>query len=126
MKRVKVLRYVLYVLCMAAALVLIAVTICNAMPWPDRYTSRHPAATVPPLMGLSPDSVFNTGDAKALDAFPGVGEVISQRIIDTREYLGGFLLPADLMLVKGIGVKTFEKIMNVFDEVLVERCLSPK
>ena len=107
-------------LCILSALAIVAVMICDALPWPDRYTSVHPVDAVPPLVGLSPESVFNIGDAKALDAFPGVGEVISQRIIETRSYLEGFVLPEDLMLVKGIGIKTFEKIMAVYDEPLVE------
>ena len=87
---------------------------------PERYTSMHPAATMPPLMGFAADSIVNVGDEKALDALPGVGEVISERIIKMREALGGYQLPEDLLLVKGIGVKTLEGIMESFQETLVE------
>ena len=70
-------------------------------------------------MGLSADSLVNSGDAKQLDKLPGVGEVISQRMIEMRDMIGGFRLPEDLMLVKGIGEKTFAKIMAALDEPLV-------
>ncbi len=108
-------------LCLAAA-ILLALSGWLVKAVEDR-TSRFDALyllpEVPALMGLSAESVFNTGDPKRLDAFPGVGEVISQRIVETRESLGGFVFLEDLMLVKGIGEKTFEKIMGVFGEGLV-------
>ena len=110
-----------YVLCMAAAAFLTVGLFFYEVifPLPDRYTSVHPASTVPPLMGFSADSVFNTGDANALDAFPGIGAVLSQRIVEGREVWDGYRLPTDLMLVKGIGEKTLEKIMNALPESLV-------
>ena len=84
-----------------------------------RFNTLHPVSTLQPVMGLSAESILNTGDAVALDVLPGVGEVIAERIIETRAVLGGFCLPEDLMLVKGIGEKTFEKIMEALDEALV-------
>lgn len=114
-------RLVVYILCMAAAFVLtIGLFVYNVIfPLPDRYASSHPASTVPPLMGFSDDSVFNTGDAKALDAFPGIGEVLSQRIVEGRSILGDYRLPTDLLLVKGIGPKTLDKMMGALTEPLV-------
>ncbi len=108
-------------ICLAAALLLAASGWLREITGnrASRFTSVHAAQELPALTGLSADSIFNTGDAKTLDAFPGVGEVISQRIVETREALGGFMFPEDLMLVKGIGEKTFGKIMAVFDEALV-------
>ena len=113
---------VAYFLCMAVVVGLAAVLTVYAVFFPldPRFTSVHPASTVPPMMGFSADSVMNTGDAKVLDAFPGVGEVISKRIIDLREPLGGYRIPEDLLLVKGIGPKTLEQIVNALEEPLVE------
>ena len=72
-----------------------------------------------PLKGFSDESLVNSADARTLDRLPGVGEVIAQRIIETRAYLNGFRLPEDLLLVKGIGEKTLIKIMEALQEPLV-------
>ena len=85
---------------------------------PDQYTSVHQAATPAPLMGLSPDSLLNVGDAEALDQLPGIGTVLAGRIIEVREQIGGFELPEDLMYVKGIGEKKLADIMEALDEPL--------
>ena len=114
-------RKIIYAVCVAGILMLFA-TVCirmNVPTQPDHYASVHPAATMLPLQGFAADSVFNVGDEKALDALPGVGEVIAGRIIDMREILKGYRLPEDLLLVKGIGEKTLDKIMDVLDEPLV-------
>ena len=85
---------------------------------PKQYTSTHPASTVAPLMGLSPDSLLNVGDVEALDQLPGIGEVLAKRIIEYREQIGGFMLPEQLMNVSGIGEKKFADIMEGLDEPL--------
>ena len=85
---------------------------------PDQYTSVHQASTPAPLMGLSPDSLLNVGDAEALDQLPGIGEVLAERIIEVRNQIGGFELPEDLMYVKGIGEKKLADIMEALDEPL--------
>lgn len=124
MNRCEKRKCIAYMVCMAGAIVILlyyAVPLAAACFFPskDHYTSVHPASTLPPMIGLAPDSVFNVGDAKQLDAFPGIGEVLSQRMIDTREEIGGYRLPEDLMLVKGIGPKTLEKMMDVYEEPFV-------
>ena len=53
---------------------------------------------------------INTASAKELDALPGIGEVLAQRIIDYRNANGPFQSVYDLIKVKGIGEKTLEKI----------------
>ncbi len=58
---------------------------------------------LPPIWTIPPDSVVNQGDAAALDALPGVGPTIAERIIEYREEHGYFVYPEDLLGVKGIG-----------------------
>ena len=103
----------------AVTLVLCAFLQATLFPLPDRYVSIHPSQPLEPLHGFAPDSVFNVGTADDLDLLPGIGEVLSQRIIDYRELWGEYRLPVDLLLVKGIGEKTLQKMMQALDEALI-------
>ena len=53
---------------------------------------------------------INTAGADELSFLPRVGSVVAQRIVDFREEHGRFTQPEDLMLVEGIGEKTFDLI----------------
>ncbi len=108
----------------AALFVLIAaILIVPVLPQPRQsrcFQSVHAAEPLSPLMGLSPDSLLNTGDEKALDALPGVGTVIAKRIVIARTFMGGFTLPEDLLAVEGIGVK---KLAGILDALLKTEAL---
>lgn len=52
----------------------------------------------------------NSAEADQLSLLPRIGEVVAQRIIDFRAENGRFSQPEELMLVEGIGEKTFELI----------------
>ena len=88
-------------------------------PRPETFESAHSLGELPPIMCFAEDSVFNVGSAKELDAFPNIGEVLSQRIIDYREIWGDYRIPEDLTLVKGIGEKRMNGMMAVLEEELV-------
>jgi competence protein ComEA len=53
---------------------------------------------------------LNTADAAALDALPGVGPVLSQRILDWRTQHGRFSSVDELGEVSGIGDKLLAQI----------------
>ena len=53
---------------------------------------------------------INTAFAADLMMLPGIGEVTAERIIDFREKNNGFIKPEDLLKVKGIGEKKYEKL----------------
>jgi len=60
---------------------------------------------------------INTASASQLDALPGIGPVLSQRIIDYRSTSGLFQSREQIKNVKGIGESVYSKIQ---DKIFVE------
>lgn len=56
---------------------------------------------------------LNTATLAELDALPGVGPVLAQRIIDHREQRGGFRAISDLRQVTGIGDARYEDLKHL-------------
>ena len=55
---------------------------------------------------------INRAEPWLLEALPGIGEVLAQRIVDYRSENGLFQRIEDLLKVSGIGEATFEKIKD--------------
>ena len=55
---------------------------------------------------------INRAEPWLLEALPGIGEVLAQRIADYRSENGPFRIIEDLLKVSGIGSATFEKIKD--------------
>lgn len=56
---------------------------------------------------------LNTATAAELDALPGVGPVLAQRIIDHRTRTGGFRSVEELRKVEGVGDARFEQLKDL-------------
>jgi competence protein ComEA len=56
---------------------------------------------------------INSATAKELDALPGIGEVYSQRIVDSRESEGTFHRPEELVERKVLPQATYDKIKDL-------------
>ncbi|WP_373683982.1 helix-hairpin-helix domain-containing protein [Micromonospora solifontis] len=65
--------------------------------------------------GAAPGSPvnLNTATLAQLDALPGVGPVLAQRILDHREQHGGFRSVSDLRQVEGIGDARYEQLKDL-------------
>ena len=55
---------------------------------------------------------INTADEKQLDALPGIGPAMAQRILEYRRENGSFQSAEDLKKVRGIGDAKFEKLKD--------------
>ncbi len=53
---------------------------------------------------------INSCTREELEALPGIGPVLAQRIIDYRTSSGGFRTVEDITKVQGIGVVVYEKV----------------
>ena len=79
---------------------------------PKCYPSKGDEFSLAPVPTLPADSILNTGDAAALDALPGIGTVLSERIVAYGEEHGAFVYPEELRNVKGIGEKRLQAILD--------------
>ena len=92
---------------------------------PKCYLSKGDGFTLAPLPTLPPDSILNTGDAAALDALPGIGTVLSERIVTYREECGTFVYPEDLRNIDGIGAELQTKIIDSLDDESTNPPIAP-
>ncbi|MEV4483645.1 ComEA family DNA-binding protein [Micromonospora coxensis] len=76
-----------------------------------------PPAAVPPAAGTAPNPGqpvnLNTATLAQLDALPGVGPVLAQRILTHRDQQGGFRSVGDLRQVEGIGDTRYEQLKDL-------------
>jgi competence ComEA-like helix-hairpin-helix protein len=55
---------------------------------------------------------LNRASAEELIKLPGIGEVMSRRIIDYREHHGPFRRPAEIIIIEGFSEKKYRAIAN--------------
>ncbi len=80
----------------------------SAMPPP--FATTTPTSAAASRLHSSAKINLNIATAKELEELPGIGPVMAQRIIEYRTTHGPFYSISEIQEIKGIGVKTFEKI----------------
>lgn len=86
--------------------VLTAITVALMMAW-----------AVPALVADMQKVNINTATIEELASLEGVGDTVAARILEFRTSNGAFQKPEDLMMVKGIGQKLFDRNK---DRIVVE------
>ena len=100
---------------MAAAVViagLIAAGAVIAMPSFAAAAAKEEAQGGGSKAGAGEKVNINTASAEQLQTLPGVGPALAQRILDYRKENGSFKKAEELMNVKGIGEKSYEKLKD--------------
>lgn len=78
---------------------------------PEAPPPRQIAVAAAPLRGSSPGPVdVNRASAAELEALPGIGPTLAQRIVADREANGRFATLGELERVSGIGPKLVERL----------------
>ncbi|RPI12835.1 MAG: ComEA family DNA-binding protein [Ignavibacteriae bacterium] len=73
----------------------------------DSVSDSHELLTIGKKINI------NTSYASELQLLPGIGKVMAERIVEYREQNGEYKQTEDIMYVKGIGQKKFDKIKNL-------------
>jgi competence protein ComEA len=77
------------------------------------FTAPSRAAAPAPARATAPDMKLvdiNTASSAELEAVPGIGKSLAQRILTFREKNGAYGTIDDLLKVQGIGEKSLEKL----------------
>ncbi|MEU8296890.1 helix-hairpin-helix domain-containing protein [Micromonospora sp. NPDC048909] len=87
------------------------------VPAPPGAAGQPAPGAAPPGAGAAPAAGgpvnLNTATLAQLDALPGVGPVLAQRILSHREQHGGFRSVGDLRQVEGIGDARYEQLKEL-------------
>lgn len=78
----------------------------------DQLQSEYKAAVENSCITPEGKININTAPAEVLTLLSGIGETLSQRIVEYRETIGPFQSIDELINVKGIGNAKIEKIKN--------------
>lgn len=88
-------------------------TAASGVELPSTGPDTSAGATQEPVGNTNPELLnLNTATLEELEALPGIGPTLAQRIIDYRDQ-NGFYVIEDLMNVSGIGQSTFDEIKDL-------------
>ena len=69
---------------------------------------------ITPVGDAGPQRIdINRAEAWLLEALPGIGETLAQRIIEYRQQNGPFRSTGELLKVSGMGAKTYEQLKDL-------------
>ncbi len=85
----------------------------QSLPAVTAAAETAPESTVPAAPAVPAIINLNAATAEQLQTLPGIGPVLSARIITYREKNGGFTTIGELMNVSGIGEKKLEEIWDL-------------
>jgi competence protein ComEA len=89
---------------LVVALGLSGATVAVAAPEAEAKPAAAPTHTID----------LNTASVEQLTEVPGIGQTLAERIVEFRQKEGPFRSVEDLMKVRGIGEKSFEKMKPWF------------
>ncbi len=76
----------------------------------DSLSGAHRADAVAAAGVVSERLDLNRASAAELDALPGIGPVLAERIVTYRRQVGGFGSVEELLAVRGIGPRLFDRL----------------
>ena len=76
----------------------------------ENVSLMYSKALVPAFVSDRDALDLNTATRAELEALPGIGHTLAERVVAYREEHGAFLHPAAIMQIKGIGEKKYEAI----------------
>ena len=107
-------RSILFVLWFSTLFLSIAA--CTKQSRNESHPNERPSA--PSLTQSQSQRInINTASAQELEALPGIGKALAERIIEHREKYGTFRKPEHLIIVRGISDNRFR---NLRDLITVE------
>jgi comEA protein len=103
-------------------LLIVVIVIGGIIAW-QKYSPAHPIEISLSPTTESSDEAFqveqpqkvdiNRAEAWLLEALPGIGETLAQRIIDYRQQNGAFRSISEITEVEGIGQSLYEQIKDL-------------
>ena len=96
-------------------LIVIALVSIGGVVHPAHAAQGKPAGSPPPAARPAASAAMvniNTASVEQLATLPGVGEKLAARIVEYRQKSGSFKSTQELMNVKGLGEKNFQKIQG--------------